>query len=231
MNNHQYIGSSKNIHNRWQGHLYNLRKGNYGSSHFQLAFNKYGEQTFELQILEECLLEDLLIREQWYFDTYNPEYNSSTIAGAITFTTEVRKAISQAQIELCQNPKERKRRSERLKQQWASGIMVHTTALAQVGVERARQERIALGLNPSFLTTEQYKIIGDKNKGRKNTPESCAQMSESHKGVPWSEIQREGQIKAWTPERRQAASDRAKLHGLGRRIKAGGKSKERYQGT
>lgn len=38
--------------------------------------SKYGHENFTLEILEYCLKDKLLIRENYYFDLLKPEYNN-----------------------------------------------------------------------------------------------------------------------------------------------------------
>lgn len=45
------------------------------------ALLKYGYANFSLEILEYCDLEVLISREQFYLDTFNPEYNILKKAG------------------------------------------------------------------------------------------------------------------------------------------------------
>lgn len=46
------------------------------------ALLKYGHENFSLTILEYCDIEDVLEREQFYFDTLKPEYNVLPLAGS-----------------------------------------------------------------------------------------------------------------------------------------------------
>ena len=64
-----YIGSSKNISQRWAKHKALLRHDKHENPKLQSSWNKYGEENFKFEILEECDLENLLIREQYYLDT------------------------------------------------------------------------------------------------------------------------------------------------------------------
>jgi hypothetical protein len=43
-NEKQYIGSSKDIAQRWRDHRYELRNNKHGCYHLQNAWNKYGER-------------------------------------------------------------------------------------------------------------------------------------------------------------------------------------------
>lgn len=48
----------------------------------RMLAKKYGYAEFKLEILEYCSIEELIIREQFYFDKFNPEYNILKIAGS-----------------------------------------------------------------------------------------------------------------------------------------------------
>lgn len=82
INNHCYVGSSKNIQKRWREHgAKSVRKHNDNkyvyNNHLSCALRKYGRENFKYEILE--IVEDenkLLEREKnWYFKL-NPEYNN-----------------------------------------------------------------------------------------------------------------------------------------------------------
>lgn len=77
VNHKQYIGSSNNIFKRIREHRQGLRKGDGINNHFQNAYNKYGENSFEYNIIEKCKEEIKLVREQYYLTLLKPEYNGS----------------------------------------------------------------------------------------------------------------------------------------------------------
>lgn len=63
-----YIGSSVNCYHRIKSqHLARLRKGIHTNPHLQAAFGKYGEESFEYFIIEECDPEEMLTVEQKQF--------------------------------------------------------------------------------------------------------------------------------------------------------------------
>ena len=80
-----YIGYSCNIKQRLQKHKSTLRGGNHCNIRMQRAYEKYGSDCFDYEILQECeneeeakyielsYLEDLTIRDK----LYNLHYNSS----------------------------------------------------------------------------------------------------------------------------------------------------------
>jgi group I intron endonuclease len=74
VNGKRYYGSSKNIDKRWSDHKNQLRAGKHGNYYLQRAWVKYGEDKFSFEIIEECMVETLLEREQHYLNM-SPEYN------------------------------------------------------------------------------------------------------------------------------------------------------------
>ncbi len=105
-----YIGSSENIKQRWQKHKALLRYNKHDNYYLQNAWNKYGEDSFEFSIIEECSLSDLLNKEQYYLDTllfsktfledggklfYSLGYNLNPICNRPFFTNETRNKISE----------------------------------------------------------------------------------------------------------------------------------------
>lgn len=67
-----YIGSSKDIYKRWTQHIDKLNKGEHENKHLQNAWNKYGSDNFEFEIVEECSSGAQFEREQYYLNTLNP---------------------------------------------------------------------------------------------------------------------------------------------------------------
>lgn len=77
INNHKYIGSSKNIQQRLMEHRSNLRHNHHINEHLQNAWNKYGEENFDYYVLEFCQEDDRIKKEKYYVDVLKPEYNIS----------------------------------------------------------------------------------------------------------------------------------------------------------
>lgn len=81
INEKSYIGSSINLKYRKYSHFRELKHGIHHSIVLQRAYNKYGKESFEYMILENCNKEDCIITEQRYLDTLKPEYNICSVAG------------------------------------------------------------------------------------------------------------------------------------------------------
>jgi group I intron endonuclease len=70
-----YIGKAININNRWQKHISGFNHGKGVNSHFQSAWDKYGEESFSFEILETCETSDnineiLSNKEIYYIQLY-----------------------------------------------------------------------------------------------------------------------------------------------------------------
>ncbi len=73
-NGKSYFGSSKNIEKRWLTHKNQLKNGIHHNIHLQRVWDKYGDDVFSFEVVEECGIDILLETEQKYLD-FNPEYN------------------------------------------------------------------------------------------------------------------------------------------------------------
>jgi hypothetical protein len=67
-----YIGSSKNIEQRFYEHKYALKNKRHDNVILQRAWDKYGEDKFSFSVVEECSEENCVIREQYYLDSLQP---------------------------------------------------------------------------------------------------------------------------------------------------------------
>lgn len=74
-----YIGSSKNIKNRWAGHKCASTWIKRPGMKLYQAFNKYGVNNFKFEVIEETNM--LKEREQYYIDLLKPSYNNIRASG------------------------------------------------------------------------------------------------------------------------------------------------------
>jgi len=82
MNGHRYVGSAVDLGARFSHHLHHLREGKHCNGHLQNAWNKYGEDAFLFEIVEEWEPEFLISMEQWWMNMLQPEYNIVPVAGS-----------------------------------------------------------------------------------------------------------------------------------------------------
>lgn len=99
-----------------------MKAGNHHSIALQRAARKYGQSAFEFSVLEECAVDQLLVREQHYFDTLKPAYNSCKVAGSsvgLKRTAAQRKANSVSGKKARGTPEWRSAQSARIKKIYA----------------------------------------------------------------------------------------------------------------
>jgi len=70
-----YIGSSISVVSRFSNHLNRDARKQYGKDKFHTDVIDYGKENFKCELLEECHCDNLLEREQYYYDKLNPTYN------------------------------------------------------------------------------------------------------------------------------------------------------------
>ena len=85
VNGKMYIGETaeKNPQIRWRGHKYAIREGK-GCPLLRTAFQKYGEENFTFEVIQECTKEERFIIEEQKikeFNTLVPNGYNATIGG------------------------------------------------------------------------------------------------------------------------------------------------------
>ncbi len=82
-----YVGSAVNLRARWDQHRSELRRGKHHNVHLQVAWHKYGGESFEFSILQLADKSNLLYAEQAWIDRIrcadgNIGFNISYVAGS-----------------------------------------------------------------------------------------------------------------------------------------------------
>lgn len=81
INNHIYVGKTgMNFGDRWDSHRALLRSNKHFNKYLQNAWNKYGEENFEFIIIEECSVEELNDKEQYYIKMHREQNLSYNLA-------------------------------------------------------------------------------------------------------------------------------------------------------
>lgn len=98
-----YVGKSGNILERWNNHRKDLRSNKKRpNEHLQNSWNLYGKENFVFMVIEECSLEQLKEKEEYYinlFESYKSEkgYNIKKISSGLErHSEETKKKISEA---------------------------------------------------------------------------------------------------------------------------------------
>jgi group I intron endonuclease len=195
-----YIGSAVSIKKRWQGHKLLLGKKCHENSRLQNAWNKYGAEKFDFQILESVDdISRLIEREQFWMDEakaankaagYNlrpkagsqlgfkhslesREKNAAAKRGK-TLSPEHREKIRIAGLGRIQSPETREKLAA-----FHTGLK-----LSQATKDKLRVARLLQGLPPVAPRTPEYKAkISATLKGRKLSPEHSAKSAAARKGL------------------------------------------------
>lgn len=99
-----YIGSTISPRKRWNEHKGQLKKGKHHSSYLQNSWNKYGEECFVFEIIDECSLENQFsLEREWVIKekTSDAEYGYNmaipTEGGGLVKTDEYKQHLSKLQ--------------------------------------------------------------------------------------------------------------------------------------
>ena len=150
-----YVGQSVKIENRFRGHKRELRNGTHHARHLQNAWNKYGEDVFTFEVIEECEPEELTEREQFWIDDLDSTFNTSPSAGSsrgVIRSQEYREKIS----------------------------ALHKGRIYPPEV----RVRMGGGMRGKHLSDEHRAKLSEVGKGRKQTPEWIAKRTAPLKGRP-----------------------------------------------
>jgi group I intron endonuclease len=135
INGKKYVGSSVDLYRRFMQY-YNIKYLT-RASEFSLickALLKHGYSNFQLEILEYCDPSEVILREQYYIDLLNPEYNILKVAGSsfgYKHTIESLKKMSDIA----------KNRSEETKAKWREA------ALGRIHSEETKAKLREIALN------------------------------------------------------------------------------------
>jgi len=189
VNGHQYIGSAKDLKGRQRNHFYELAKGQHRNDHLQKAYNLYGIDSFQFNVLEFVpILTDLVSREQHYIDTLAPEYNICQMAGNVLGTKR--------------RPEHIEKLRKAGKKRWAD---------PQTCAEQSERTRSHFAQNPEARQETAHKM-----RALWQDPEYRARQRSSHQrdsGRPERRAQLSQQVRKQLedPEHIKRMSERAKL--------------------
>lgn len=154
----RYIGKSKNIEFRKDKHIRNARNGR--PSYFYNAIRKYGIDSFDFVVLEECQEKDLDKRERYFIQLYGsmmPNGYNMTPGGDGHNVFETK---SEEEIKVI---KERMSR-------------------AHTGKKHTDEERLKISLSQKGKPRLYARGRPSHNKGKKMSAEFCRKISEATKG-------------------------------------------------
>jgi group I intron endonuclease len=193
INGKSYVGSSKDINNRWSNWKRAFKKPMKHKSLIWSAVQKYNIENFTFIILEECeaIKDALLEKEQYYIDTIKPEYNILLIAGSRLGSTgkhseetiekirlahstdEVKQVHRDYQTQKMADPENRRKISDAM-----TGVpknyITHTTG---THLSEKTRQNISIGNKNS----DKRKAAADRQKGK-----TTALSSSGEYGIQWN---------------------------------------------
>lgn len=187
--NKVYIGSSHNIHKRFNQHKNDLNNGRHYNMYLQRAWDKHGAKSFEFKILERCDVADLLEREQFWIDRlqtadngYNLCKNTTSPMLGRTFSDESRQRMSKAQTG--------RKHSEETKQKirdFNLGKKLSPEHVAKISAVRKGQKaseetRVKLRAVHNNPSPELRYKFGNAMRGKHRTQESLDKAFEKRAG-------------------------------------------------
>lgn len=115
-NKKRIIGSTVNIFHRFACHKNLLKYDKHNNPHLQNAWNQYGGDNFIFEIIEECPVENLIEREDFYilkFNTLDREFGYNVnLASRHTQNEESKEKIRQSRLGKKMSKEQKKKLSE-----------------------------------------------------------------------------------------------------------------------
>lgn len=109
-----YIGSTKDVNLRKQFHLSQLKHKRHHSQKLQRHYDKYGANDLIFTIIISCDESELIEKEQFFIDVFNPYFNGCMIAGSrrnYVCSEETKKKIKISKSNISEETREKLRKS------------------------------------------------------------------------------------------------------------------------
>lgn len=170
VNGKVYIGSSKYVKGRIEWHERELNKKTHGNSYLQKTWDKYGKNCFKFEVIENCSIDLLIEREQYWMDYYQ-SYDSGRGYNLVP------KAGSNLGF----------RHSEKSKKKMSLSLTGNTCRLGTKASEETRKKLsiVAIG-NKNWLgkhrSEETKKKLSKKIKGRIHSKEAAEKIRQASLG-------------------------------------------------
>lgn len=186
----RYVGSSINLDKREKHHFYKLKNNIHWSKKLQSAYNKYGKENFEFQIILYCDKENLIFYEQIainIFDFRTELYNTRKIADrniGVKRTDEEKEKISNAHRGRIHSLESRKNMSE-----------AHKNPSDEI------RKKMSDAKKGKKVSDETRRKLSKTNKGKKRSVDTCQKISQAKKGKKFSSKHCENIKKSKTGEK------------------------------
>jgi group I intron endonuclease len=167
-----YVGSTKDHKERYWSHISKLKRNVHDNKELQKDFNLLGRDNFEMIMLEECSIDMLLEREQFWSDKIENKYNTrknvcSNIG--VEHSKEIKNAMSSSRMG-ANNPFYGKKHSEESKNKLARSGSLSSRSKLVIDTETgifyncAREAGEANGIKHSYMIG----MLNGTNKNKTN---------------------------------------------------------------
>ena len=176
INRKSYIGQSVNIERRWKDEKM-MRDTN---DHLTKSILKYGIDNFTFSVIEECEIEELDKKEQFYISKYNttdPNFGYNMNSGGNKYkkwNDEIKQKIAKGHIGKHHTDETK----EKLRQ---FHLGLHPSEEAYRNICEANRKIAEKNRGKSFISEEGKRKISQANKGRKMSCEFKKKRSEMMK--------------------------------------------------
>jgi group I intron endonuclease len=181
----EYVGSATGgFGRRWYSHIWALKHHKHHNLLLQAAWNACGQSAFEFSVLEECLPEQCIEREQWWMDEIKPVYNLFKTAGSNL--GHIVSSITRAKLRIVALGNKRRVGCRHSPETIAKLKMAqnHPDAIAKLRLRMiGNKYNVGHKDSPETLAKKSAMMMGNQYAlGHKHTPESLARMSAAQKG-------------------------------------------------
>jgi group I intron endonuclease len=197
-----YIGSSVNIKKRWEDHKELLKKNKHPNHYLQNSYNKHGKGAFKFSIIEECGIDKLIERDQYWVDWYRNNgkvYNirldfigsnrgvkcSEETKKKISETLKGKKVSKETREKISKTLKGRKLSEETKKK------LSEITKRKNIGKnKKIKENKKSIGFYGKKHSEESKRKMSESHKGKKLSEETKSKISNLRKGIKFSEEHR-----------------------------------------
>jgi group I intron endonuclease len=181
INGKKYIGQSINIMARWKDHIKVLNQNRSSCRLLQRAWNKYGENSFTFNILEQCSedqLDDIEIKYIQMYDTINNGYNIESGGNAQKhLSEETKQKLREAHIGRKASEETRQKMSESRKKDNNPMYGKHHSEEIKKRISENNK-----GKTGHEITQEQRELLRNINLGKTLSQAAKDKISQANKG-------------------------------------------------
>lgn len=210
-----YIGSSVDVRQRWYVHRLQLNRNEHHSPYLQRAWNKYGEDSFTFEVVEECERSALIDVEQRWIDKCIPEFNALPTARSrlgVAHTEETKRKIGDANRGRSKSEETLRKLSESLTGRVVTAATREKISLALTGrsIPQESRAKMSVAKKGRVVSDEERRRFTERMTGRVVTAETRKKLSDANKGRVFSDEHRK-KIGAASKGRVHSAETRAKI--------------------